>query len=92
MNLHRDRKNKGDSLIIALGNYTGGGLWVAGRGELGIHGKWTRLDGNTPHGPLPSTGERYTIVLYTNSEIGTASSDVLEVRCHLGRKLWTISH
>jgi hypothetical protein len=84
MTLHRDRNNRGESLIIALGNYTGGGLWVAGSGEFDIHDKWKKFDGNIPHGPLPSKGERYSIVLYTNSKLETASRDDLEVPCRFG--------
>ena len=84
MTLHRDRNNRGESLIIALGNYTGGGLWVAGSGEFDIHDKFMKFDGNIPHGPLPSKGERYSIVLYTNSKMETASRDDLEVPCRCG--------
>jgi len=86
MNLHRDRHNKGDSLIIEImggPDCSGGGLWVAGLGKLEIR-EWTKFDGNIPHGPLPSTGERYSIVLYTNSNMKTASRDDLEVPCRLG--------
>lgn len=84
MTLHRDRNNRGESLIIALGNYSGGGLWVAGSGEFDIHDKFMKFDGNIPHGPLPSKGERYSIVLYTNSKMETASRDDLEVPCRFG--------
>ena len=86
MNLHRDRHNKGDSLIIEImggPDCSGGGLWVSGLGKLEIR-EWTKFDGNIPHGPLPSTGERYSIVLYTNSDMKTASRDDLEVPCRLG--------
>jgi hypothetical protein len=95
MTLHRDRNNRGESPIIALGNYSGGGLWVAaagsGRGEFDIHDKSMKFDGNIPHGPLPSKDERYSIVLYTNSKMETASRDDLEVPCQCRFGLCTAS-
>ena len=45
MTSRRDRNNRGESLIIALGSYTGGGLWVAGSGEFDIHDNFMKFDG-----------------------------------------------
>jgi hypothetical protein len=35
--MHCDKLNLGPSYIVGVGNYTDGGLWVHGRGEVACH-------------------------------------------------------
>ena len=89
---HVDRGNAGDSYIIALGNFEGGGLWVESNNssealelyhkvsgkyrEGSIHygevhevrDRWFRYDGRTLHYTKPYSGERVSLVYYTNSQ------------------------
>ena len=51
--LHVDANNEGDSLILALGDFDGGELWVEGRGALDVRRRWQRFDGTRAHATLP---------------------------------------
>ena len=69
---HRDAKNTGVSYIVGLGNYTGGELIIFDEHEKNpvkhdIKGKFNTFDGSKyPHETAPFSGERYTLVFYSN--------------------------
>ena len=63
--LHVDANNMGPSYIVGLGNYKGGDLWVHREGKIDLRGQWVSIDGNIPHGTMPFTGRRYTLVYFT---------------------------
>ena len=63
--LHVDRNNLGPSAMIGLGNYEGGEIWIADEGIKSFKNKFCFFDGNEPHGTMPFTGTRYTLVYFT---------------------------
>lgn len=69
---HRDAKNTGVSYIVGLGNYKGGELIIFDENEKNpvkhdIKGKFNTFDGSKyPHETAPFSGERYTLVFYSN--------------------------
>ena len=69
---HRDAKNTGISYIVGLGDYTGGELTIFDEHEKNpvkhdIKGKFNTFDGSKyPHETAPFSGERYTLVFYSN--------------------------
>jgi hypothetical protein len=69
---HRDAKNTGISYIVGLGNYTGGELTIFDEHEKNpvkhdIKNKFYTFDGSKyPHETCPFSGERYTLVFYSN--------------------------
>lgn len=70
--LHVDGNNSWDSIIVGLGDYAGGQLWVdTGRTAHGtlvdVHNRWHRFCGAHPHCVLPFTGRRYTLVYFTRA-------------------------
>ena len=66
--LHVDKNNCGPSIILSLGDHTGGELWQwsdDGQGEvLSIKDKPTECNGLVPHVTLPFQGERFSLVYY----------------------------
>ena len=46
----------GPSLIISLGDHTGGKLWTIDMGEIDCHRQWQRFNGKLEHETLPFTG------------------------------------
>ena len=69
---HRDAKNTGISYIIGLGDYKGGKLTIFDENEKNpanhdIKNKFYTFDGSKyPHETWPFSGERYTLVFYSN--------------------------
>ena len=69
---HRDAKNTGVSYIVGLGDYTGGELTIFDEQEKNpvkhnIKNKFYTFDGSKyPHETCPFSGERYTLVFYSN--------------------------
>ena len=67
--MHRDRVNEGESVIVALGEYTGGELIIEHDGKrqlFDLNRKFLRFDGAYYlHGTRPFQGQRYSIVMYT---------------------------
>ncbi len=69
---HRDAKNTGISYIVGLGDYKGGELTIFDEHEKNpvkhdIKGKFNTFDGSKyPHETCPFSGERYTLVFYSN--------------------------
>lgn len=62
--LHVDKGNCGPSLIIAVGNHTGGKLWQYPGTELKVKNRLVECDGRLPHITLPFEGERYSVVYF----------------------------
>jgi hypothetical protein len=62
--LHIDGNNVGPSLIVGVGDYSGGGLWTLEHGELPVNHRWQEFDGNLPHCTLPFKGTRYTLIYF----------------------------
>ena len=69
---HRDANNTGISYIIGLGDYKGGKLTIFDEYEKNpvkhdIKNKFYTFDGSKyPHETCPFSGERYTLVFYSN--------------------------
>ena len=64
---HKDKNNSDQSLIIGLGDYFGGELVINGIPN-DIKNKWVKFDGkNNLHYVTDFTGDRFTIVYYTNT-------------------------
>jgi FkbM family methyltransferase len=69
--VHIDKNNAGLSLVVTVGDYDGGGLYVDGKPML-AHNTPHLFDGNFPHGTLPvnrDNGNYYSIVCYTRKEV-----------------------
>jgi hypothetical protein len=66
---HIDKNNVGSSLIIGLGNYTGGDLLVEHK-PYNIKYKPTIFNGaNLLHSTAPYKGERYSLVFFRTKEV-----------------------
>jgi len=62
---HLDKGNRGDSAIVAFGDYTGGEL-VCGGEHVDIKNRVVIFDGSQVlHSTLPFTGTRYSVVFHT---------------------------
>ena len=62
---HYDSSNIGMSMIISIGDYTGGELLVEGN-IIDIHNKKFYFDGSKQlHSTMPFDGERYSIIYFT---------------------------
>jgi hypothetical protein len=64
--LHCDANNHGRSLMMGLGDYVGGRLWLHGTGPLDCRERFVEFDGNVAHCTLPFKGERFSLMYYTN--------------------------
>jgi len=62
---HVDKYNVGPSYIIALGDFTGGELFVDGQ-LYNIRNRWKKFDGRKEHYVAPFQGERYSLVFFTH--------------------------
>jgi len=61
---HRDKNNKGESTIIAIGDFTGGELVVENK-VIDIHNKFFSFNGSQKlHWNLPFVGNRYSIIFF----------------------------
>lgn len=63
---HVDKNNVGPSYIIAIGNYTGGELFVEGK-PYNIKNKFLKFDGTKGHWVAPFSGTRYSLVFFTHT-------------------------
>lgn len=64
--LHVDDFNAGESIIIGLGEYSGGELWTLQDGPVNVRHKFFRYDGTEPHATLPFEGERFSVVYFVH--------------------------
>ena len=95
---HRDSDNQGPSVIKALGEFTGGRLWVwpndSGTGpvqdlpwsEAVLHDprEWVDFNGLQAHETENFEGTRYSLVFYTSSGIKNANQQTLQILRELG--------
>lgn len=83
---HKDNNHEGGhARIIALGNFSGGGLNVDTiSDDIDIHDKWFDFDGRLTHSTNIFTGERYSLVYFTHSSWRTTALS-------LARKLISLS-
>jgi hypothetical protein len=63
---HIDKNNVGDSMIIGLGDYTGGELVVEGQ-PTDIHNKFVVFDGRKGHWNEDWDGCRYSMIFFTHT-------------------------
>jgi len=81
--LHKDGSNVGISMIVAIGDFTGGGLYVENleTGEMELHDiKYNPVYFNgylSQHETEEFTGERYSIIYY-NTKIKTKKTNPQE--------------
>lgn len=75
-NLHVDRSNAGASLMLTVGGKSlrGGELWCNGQ-VLPTANRFIAFDGNDPHVTLPYRGTRYSVILFTFSQLCTNAGD-----------------
>ena len=64
--LHVDGSNRGPTLMLTLGDATGGDLWVHPNARHAARWNWILFDGTRPHCTFPYSGERVTVVFYTH--------------------------
>ena len=70
---HTDSKNVGTSIIIGLGDYTGGDLVIETpdvKESFNIKYKSMKFDGSKyPHWVMPFQGKRYSMVFFKNQQV-----------------------
>ena len=65
--LHVDN-NQGPSIMISVGNFKGGNLYIDGVGERQTRNQFVQFDGNVPHMALDyKGGDRYSFVFFTST-------------------------
>lgn len=84
--LHVDSGNLGPSLVICLGDYTRGELYVHGVGKVNVHNRWQMFDGNVPHLTCPFEGERFCVIYFSNQSYGLVPSADVAYQHDLGFK------
>ena len=63
---HKDIKNKGDSIVFTVGNFTNGTLGTE-EGDIDIYKKPYKFKGNLiTHWTNPFEGDRFCIIFYSN--------------------------
>eukprot|EP00971_Amphidinium_carterae_P114424 2267296-Amphidinium_carterae.1 len=88
--LHTDDHNEGQSLTIALGDFTGGQLEIGGT-SVDTNHHWCRFEPKVPHRVLPYRGHRVSITFYAprkaDSLLTNAHFRTLE-KCGFPVKAW----
>ncbi|MFY7751969.1 MAG: hypothetical protein ACOVQU_09280, partial [Exiguobacterium acetylicum] len=64
---HVDYKNDGLSTMVVVGEFTGGQFELEGFAPLDLQGKAVLFDGTQRHRNVAASGERYSVVAFTNS-------------------------
>lgn len=64
--LHVNGSNRGPTLMLTLGDATGGDLWVYPNTRHTARWNWIQFDGTRPHCTFSYSGERVTVVFYTH--------------------------
>ena len=95
--MHRDRVNEGDSVIVALGNYTGGELIIEDDNGVehmfNIKNKFLQFDGaRYLHGTRPFQGERYSIIMYTPTSCKSKGEAARRCRVKISKKVRNRHH
>lgn len=73
---HCDSGNRGVSLILGMGSYTGGYLQI-GKTELDVKGRWLLFDGAVPHASTPFEGYRISVVAFCPALVCSKLAPVL---------------
>jgi hypothetical protein len=72
---HIDKNNVGNSLIVGLGNYTGGDLVVSGK-SYNIKYNPVIFNGSIHlHSTKPFKGERYSLVFFKTKDINWSNKE-----------------
>jgi len=70
---HKDQSNVGETLIIGFGDYCGGDILIKEKQDLiksyNVLGNFLRFDGKSLHWTAPWTGNRITVLFYTNKRL-----------------------
>ena len=69
MKRHTDGANFKGSLILLLGDFTGGALCFDDGRRITETGVWHAFDGHLPHWVEPFDGERFSIILFNNPSL-----------------------
>ena len=69
MKRHVDGANFKGSLILLLGDFTGGALCFDDGRRITETGVWHPFDGHLPHWVEPFDGERFSIILFNNPSL-----------------------
>ena len=69
MKRHVDGRNFEGSLILLLGEFTGGALCFDDGRRITQTGVWHRFDGHLPHWVEPFEGERFSVILFNNPSL-----------------------
>lgn len=83
---HVDFNNLGPSIMIALGNFTGGRLNYGGTQHT-VKETWLEFDGRELHSVEPFENERYSIVYFCNGAYAKSVSGELDVIADLGMRV-----
>ena len=68
--LHRDEGNHGNSYIFAVGEFTGGELFIKGVGKKNIKNRFYRFNGSELwHKACPHRGNRYSVVFFKYKDV-----------------------
>lgn len=65
---HTDRYNVGSSVLLAVGNFTGGELVIEGE-KYKVKNKPILFNGKEPHWTTAFRGKRYSIIFFKHSRI-----------------------
>ena len=69
MKRHVDGANFKGSLILLLGDFTGGALCFDDGRRITETGVWHVFDGHLPHWVEPFEGERFSVILFNNPSL-----------------------
>ena len=74
---HIDKGNKGLSMMLVVGDFTGGEFEVGPSGPLDLRGKVIVFDGKESHASRSFTGNRWSLVAFTSYALGPATAPTL---------------
>lgn len=70
---HTDRSNVGETVMIGFGDYCGGNILIKEKQDsiksYNVFGNFLRFDGRSLHWTAPWTGNRITVLFYTNKRL-----------------------
>lgn len=69
MQRHRDKYNREGSLLLLLGDFSGGALRFDDGRCISDTGVWTPFHGQEPHWVEPFEGERFSLILFNNPSL-----------------------
>ncbi len=81
---HCDRNNLGPSIIIGLGDFTGGSFVDASGHHHDLRGKGRLFDGTQPHESTEFRGHRVSVVLFTYNAVSRIGTQMLQALENIG--------